>query len=438
MVFLPTRALRQAARPTRLHQDVAVAMLDQTILSVFNFLLQLALIRFWQPDQYGEFALFANAFLTLSNFQNGLFTTQYGVLVPQAGSDAERADLRTAIFTWNVLYCVVFSLVASAAIQLVVPDHSVLATFAAGTCYFGATLLREYTRVAMISEQRVATALWTDLAGLAVALGFIGVFFRFFSPPDVWHVLFSLAMGAATSIAIESLGNRNLYPLSLSRETCRRYVDIFRQHVSWILVGIITTELQLRTLFFLLGAWYGLATVGVVQAGMMLFRPIGVLWLAWSRVIRPVFAKAYASGDGASAARLSHLSAAGFLAATVASLAAIWIFWPLIEQYVFAHRYPGVGQAVAFWGLVMTVSFVKGTYSVQLQGQTRFRELSYISLIAAALTIGSMIVIARLQGPIHAILGSLAGELFMLIAVLWIMDRRPRPAVTASQQGKRR
>ena len=430
MVFLPTKALRHIPRPERLHRDVAVAMLDQTLLSVFNFLLQMALIRFWSPDQYGVFALFANAFLTLSNLQNGLFTTQYGVLVPQARTHEERQSLRTTIFSWNALFCVVAALAASAILRWVVPDQRTIAMFAAGTLYFAATLLREYTRVVMISEGRVATALWTDLAGLAVALALIAVSFRLFPPPDVWHILLSLAIGAATSIAIESFANRSLYALSFSAEVRRRYVEIFRDHVSWILLGIMTTELQLRAVFFLLGAWYGLATVGVVQAGLMLFRPIGVLWLAWSRVIRPVFARAYASGDSATAARISHLSAAAFLLATLALLAAIWLAWPFIDHYVFAHRYPGVGQAVAFWGLVMIISFVKGTYSVQMQGQARFRELSHISLIAAALTVGSVIAIAHFQGAIYAILGNMAGELFMLIALLWIMDRRPhrRPA----------
>ena len=179
-------------------------------------------------------------------------------------------------------------------------------------------------------------------------------------------------------------------------------------------------------MLFLLGAWYGLATVGVVQAGMILFRPIGVLWFAWSRVMRPVFARAYAEGDDAAAARLSHLSAAAFLVGTLILLAALWLTWPLIDHYVFSHRYPGVGQAVTFWGLVMIVSFVRGTYSVRLQGQARFRELSHLSLIAAFLTVGLVVVIAHFFGAIDTILANVAGELFMLGAILWIMDGSPR------------
>ena len=400
-------------------------MLDQALLSIFSFALQMLLIRIWSPDQYGVFALFANALLTLSSVHSGLFTTQYAVLVPQARDQDERRWLRTTIFSWNVLYCVAASLAVSLIIQGVISDLTAH-RLVVGTLYFGASLLREYTRVVMISEGRGATALWTDLVGLLVALLMIALFFRFLAQPDIWQILLSLAIGSAISVAIEISIHRNLYPLSFGSEVRRRYADIFRRHVMWILVGIATTEVQLRALLFLLGAWYGLATVGVVQAGMILFRPIGVLWFAWSRVMRPVFARAYAEGDDAAAARLSHLSAAAFLVGTLVLLAALWLTWPLIDHYVFSHRYPGVGHAVTFWGLVMIVSFVRGTYSVRLQGQARFRELSHLSLIAAFLTVGLVVVIAHFFGAIDTILANVAGELFMLGAILWIMDGSPR------------
>ena len=425
MLLLPIKLLRQIPAPTKLHRDVAVAMLDQALLSIFSFALQMLLIRIWSPDQYGVFALFAKALLTLSSVHSGLFTTQYAVLVPQARDQDERRWLRTTIFSWNVLYCVAASLAVSLIIQGVISDLTAH-RLVVGTLYFGASLLREYTRVVMISEGRGATALWTDLVGLLVALLMIALFFRFLAQPDIWQILLSLAIGSAISVAIEILIHRNLYPLSFGSEVRRRYADIFRRHVMWILVGIATTEVQLRALLFLLGAWYGLATVGVVQAGMILFRPIGVLWFAWSRVMRPVFARAYAEGDDAAAARLSHLSAAAFLVGTLVLLAALWLTWPLIDHYVFSHRYPGVGHAVTFWGLVMIVSFVRGTYSVRLQGQARFRELSHLSLIAAFLTVGLVVVIAHFFGAIDTILANVAGELFMLGAILWIMDGSPR------------
>src|SRR6185295_9128662 len=62
-------------------RDIALAMVDQAILSAFNFALQIALIKLWSPDQFGVFALLVNSLLILSNFQNGLFTTQYSILV---------------------------------------------------------------------------------------------------------------------------------------------------------------------------------------------------------------------------------------------------------------------------------------------------------------------------------------------------------------------
>ena len=158
MLLLPIKLLRQIPAPTKLHRDVAVAMLDQALLSVFSFALQMLLIRIWSPDQYGIFALFANALLTLSSVHSGLFTTQYAVLVPQARDQDERRWLRTTIFSWNVLYCAAASLAVSLIIQGVISDLTAH-RLAVGTLYFGASLLREYTRVVMISEGRGATCL---------------------------------------------------------------------------------------------------------------------------------------------------------------------------------------------------------------------------------------------------------------------------------------
>ena len=205
-----------------------------------------------------------------------------------------------------------------------------------------------------------------------------------------------------------------------------------------ILVGIITTEIQVRAVFFLLGAWYGLAAVGVVQAGLLLFRPVGVLWTAWSRVTRPAFSRAYARGDNTAAARLSHMSAAAFSAGTLMLLAAIWLNWPAIDRYIFAHRYPNIDQAVAFWGLVTMAGFVRGTYSVRMQGQARFRELFHIAFAAAILTVGLAVAIAHFQGAIYTILANLAGELFMLAAIVWVMDRPSRPSIEPARAGLQR
>ena len=83
-------------------RDIALAMVDQAILSAFNFALQIALIKLWSPDQFGVFALLVNSLLILSNFQNGLFTTQYSILVPQAREASKRRLLRAAIFNANM------------------------------------------------------------------------------------------------------------------------------------------------------------------------------------------------------------------------------------------------------------------------------------------------------------------------------------------------
>ena len=405
-------------------RDIALAMVDQAILSAFNFALQIALIKLWSPDQFGVFALLVNSLLILSNFQNGLFTTQYSILVPQAREASKRRLLRAAIFNANMLFCIVTALGITAVILLIAGDWSP-ATFACATFYLCASLMREYTRVVMISDGKVAAALKTDIVGTLLILPTIGLLYLASGYVALWQVLLGLGLGAATSVALEVWINRPGYELSFSRAVRREYASVFRNHATWILVGILATETQSRSLFFFLGAWYGPAAVGLVQAGLTIYRPIGVLWLAWSRVMRPMFARAYAEGKDAAAAQMSHYSAAGFLTATLGMMAIGAFMWPTIERYVFEGRYPGVGLAAALWGLSMASTFVRGTYAVRLQGQGRFRELAHISLVAAPVTLLLVAALTAFNSATYTILANLAGELLMLTAVLWILEIKP-------------
>jgi O-antigen/teichoic acid export membrane protein len=277
----------------------------------------------------------------------------------------------------------------------------------------------------MISDGKVAAALKTDIVGTLLVLPIIGLLYLAAGHIELWQVLFGLGFGAATSVALEIWINRPGYEISFSRAVRRQYASVFRNHATWILVGILATETQSRSLFFFLGAWYGPAAVGLVQAGLTIYRPIGVLWLAWSRVMRPMFARAYAEGKDAVAAQMSHYSAAGFLAATLGMMAVGALLWPPIEQYVFEGRYPGVGVAAMLWGVSMASTFVRGTYSVRLQGQGRFRELAHISLVAAPVTLLLVAAFTVFNSATYTILANLAGELLMLTAVLWILENRP-------------
>jgi len=406
--------------------DVALAMVDQAILSAFNFGLQIALIRLWSPEQFGVFALLANALLILANFQNGLFTTHYSILVPQARDAGERQLLRTSIFSVNFLFCLLAALAVAAGVLLMGGSLDTV-TLACAAVYLCASLMREYTRVVMISDGKVGAALKTDVVGTCLILPVAALLYLVSGRVELWHVLLALGTGAAVSVAIEVAINRSVYTVSFARQPRRRYARVFREHATWILVGILATETQTRSLFFLIGAWYGPAAVGLVQAGLTLYRPIGVLWLAWSRVMRPMFARAYAEGRDELAARLSHYSAAGFLCATLAMMALGALMWPLLEHYVFAGRYPGVGLAVMLWGLSMTSTFVRGTYAVRMQGQGRFRELAYIALAAAPVTLLLVAGLTVFHSAVYTILANLGGELLMLAAVLWLLEARTAP-----------
>ena len=235
---LTPRTPRQLLPAGSMQRDIVLAMVDQAILSAFNFALQIALIKLWSPDQFGVFALLVNSLLILSNFQNGLFTTQYSILVPQAREASRRRLLRTAIFNANLLFCVITAFAVTGIILLIAGDWSP-PTFSCAAFYLCASLMREYTRVVMISDGKVAAALKTDIAGTLLILPFIGLLYLASGYVALWQVLLGLGLGAAISVALEVWINRPGYELSFSRAVRREYASVFRNHATWILVGIL-------------------------------------------------------------------------------------------------------------------------------------------------------------------------------------------------------
>ena len=150
--------------------------------------------------------------------------------------------------------------------------------------------------------------------------------------------------------------------------------------------------------------------------------------------MRPVFARAYAEGDDAAAARLSHLSAAAFLIGTLVLLAALWLTWPLIDRYIFSPPLPRRRRRGNVLGIGDDRQLRQGHLFGSPAGASPFSGTVLISPSSAAfLTVGLVVVIAHFFGAIDTILANVAGELFMLGAILWIMDGPP-PHLQRSDQ----
>lgn len=364
---------------------LALAIIDQVVLSAFSLLLNILLIRLWVPDQFGIFVMVLSLSLIGSSVLNALVGTQLSVLRPQASTD-EEPELIASLWAANCVLTVGAVAVACVGVAAAGPDNVPFLTLSSGAM-IAATLLREYVRSLLFSEFRPSTVLAIDGAFVAAASVGLGLLWMKHGAFGVPEVLLAIA-GASVLSCLPSLVTRaDQFSLRWGGNLYTRYARIWRGQARWALLGAVTYELMSRAHVFIVGACFGAIAVGILQAGEMLTRPLLLLAQAWERIAKPRFAGFAAAKDIVASRGLARLSILTALSASALYFLVLWLSWPLLTTYLFRSDYTNIGIVVVLWSLVALVQLVLRVYSTELQGFARFGELSVLGIIAALTTL---------------------------------------------------
>jgi O-antigen/teichoic acid export membrane protein len=186
---------------------------------------------------------------------------------------------------------------------------------------------------------------------------------------------------------------------------------------------------------FVVGSWFGVAAVGILQAGEMIFRPLGLVLQAWRRVAQPTFARLISKREYDASLTICLLSAGGALLIACAFTALIYTAWDLLEAYVFRGQYQNIQLVVTLWAVVMTLRLFSGVFSTQLEGFTKFRELSFTSLAGAFTATAVLLSLLSVVSYQWSILAIAAGFTVDLLLVLVILTRTFAAAKRGSADG---
>jgi O-antigen/teichoic acid export membrane protein len=283
-------------------------------------------------------------------------------------------------------------------------------------------LLREYVRSLVFSEFRPGLALATDLAYVAIAGASLAVL-NGQNNLQIDQVLLVLAGASFTAGVPVMLVRRVCFCLRCDRAVRTRYGAIWRNQSRWAVAGAVMHEAMDRAHVFVVATFFGAAAVGILQAGEMLFRPLGLLLQAWERIAKPAFAKLAAARDVASARLMMVASLTSGVVGAAVLFVALWAAWPLIEDHLYGRKYGGIGWIVMLWGVAAVLRLASQVLNVELQGFARFGELSAVSA-AASLSVLLLLAITTLGGnyPL-SILAIAAGHLVAFVLMAAIIAR---------------
>ncbi len=397
-----------------------------------NFFLSFSMLRLDTPDAFGTFSfLFVAALFTIA-----LSAALFGA--PIQAHHADAAVDRTMMVAAVAAAAVVSAVIAGPAFALLAGRLGL--TPLSALCY-GAfamlTILRCLGRAWCYAIERPWAVTLSDASYAVVTLGtFVGLSLVGAAPERTVYP--ALALGTAAAVA--SLGGRFAALLRRPRwAVLRGYGAIWQSQSRWSLLGVTATEATANAHIYLLTLLAGPATVAPVAASALLLRPINVIQNALVEYERPQIARFLSAGAVDDVGRSVRLFRAVLIivwAGSVAVAAAIMLVRPTL---IFPASYdPTILRiGVALWSGVSLMILWQAPLNVLLQAGGEFRPLARAAVVAAAVSVGGVLIAIALAAPIWTIaaigLGWLASMVVVASAARDFRRRRLQdPAITVA------
>lgn len=385
-----------------------------------QFLLSLALLRLLPPRDFGSFSFLLVTAQLMLGIWSALFCAPLLIAMTHRLIQGREAT-KAAILSVNLLAAFMVAIpIAAIGLAMKLPIGAA-AMFA---LYTSTTLVRWVGRTDAFARGLPVRAMASDIAYAAALL--LGIAIITISKQVSIGASFAILLVSAL-IGLLPLGRRYLsaqfahwrWPdFSAYRET-------WRQHASWSLLGVVTTEITANSQVYLVTAIFGPAAFAPIAATALLIRPCSVAVNALSEYERAQMARSIGEDNAAGA----HRSLIGFRwmlgivwVATALATAALLIFAPrLLFPAHYSLQTLIVGASL--WLLVAAVRFARAPESSLLQAGGAFRPLAFASVYSCVFSILGVLILLLAFGPLWSILGTLLGEI-VFAAWTWREARR--------------
>lgn len=414
MISNPLKALSLNLRQTTL--ETGISFFDQAILSTFNFLIGIILIKRIEPAQYGQFVFAVSLVLLVVGFQNALVTTQLTVIGPKKAA-SEKNSFCAALFVGQYFYWLPLAIVFIIAIAFsgnYFPHergYQTILVIMAVSCL--GTLCREFYRSYFYFQLKPKKVLAIDLRYIAI-FAIVWMLVLRNQPGQHYWVLGLLGLSsmlcsyAGYKALSESMRTLTFQRMTLALKEC--WIN-----GKWALWGVIVTWLQTQCYIYLTASMLGSEQTAIIHASRLLLMPVALLHMSYGRLFRARWAHAWHREEHHyvfSNARVVLWSLLGII-----SVYAILLYaaqGPIIHV-LFKDEYADCGAYILLWTLFFLFQIQRSNASLLLQVLEKFRIISIFFTITTILTIASGIVLIKILGPTGSLWSMIAGEALLTI-----------------------
>lgn len=317
----------------------SLAIADQGIFAVSNFLLNVLLARWLTPEDYGAFALAYSVFLSFLLIHNALLTTPMLVF----GQGKYREHFQEYL---GVLLRGHFALMLAGAILLIaaslvlrkiyspVVAQAFLALAVAGPFILLLWLLRRAFYARLEPKWAAASGVVYFVIVIAGASGLHAA--SLLSPSTSL-----LCMAAASLITCVFLLIRMRPQFATNAVTMRAVVNDHWEYGKWVAAGAVPNWVTDNIYYIVLPAWLGLAQAGALKALLNLAQPASQSISALGVLLMPMLVRDLKAKGASGMARTMKLSSIVFIGGSAGYMALLWVFRVHIFHSLYGNKFSG-------------------------------------------------------------------------------------------------
>ncbi|TMP70806.1 hypothetical protein CWB76_08945 [Pseudoalteromonas sp. S1609] len=385
---------------------IITSILNQGILSVFNLLISIYLIRILSFESFGQYSLIFAIGMTLISFQNSLIVTPMAIRTKKRVLNGFSKYINF-YNTIELLYLVVASFIA-----FFITIYSQLSLIAVGL-YLVSFCLREYIKSLLLIDFNVRKVFFLDVVfiSLSLLLLFLNKLLYQITPNSVL-LLLGLASLCAALIPLLYLKLKLTFSII---KVYRFYSVKIWSIAKWSSIGVLITEIHSRLYIVVLTAFYSAEILGLVQAARVFFGPLNLLINGWIRVARNHLASLVGTNSLRKFGQFYTLSIICVVFLNVFILFLIYFTWAFVEDYLFSDAKQEMFLTVFLWGLCVAIIQLRMVTSTALQAFDVFKIQTLFNLVASLSTVISMTFIIIFFDWRYVPLSIAFGELVLLI-----------------------
>jgi O-antigen/teichoic acid export membrane protein len=352
----------------------AVTLVDQGLVSLAGFGVNLMLARWLAPDLYGAFAVVFAGFLFVSGFHNVLVLEPLSVMGPSRYVDRLPTYFRAQIAVHGVLVGVLsLSILLGGLILWWVAPHSPLwsAMFSIALVLPVLLLLWLARRMCYVLQRPEVAVVGSAAYLLLIATGLATLFYLAkVNPPNAF-----LLMGGGSLVSTWILLRRLEIPLNgVAQTEGLSWRSVLRENWTygrWLVASTVLLSITGQTQMFLVAAVLGLSAAGILRAMQLPSLVMTQIVMAAGLLIIHLFSSDFGQGRIRQLHNKAALVSLGVSGMALAFVLLLLLASTRVEHALFNGKYAGYAWLMSLLALVPATNGFSIGYSMALRASQK-------------------------------------------------------------------